>query len=373
MIVLDQLNAKVELSGVEWQEIVLGLNRAEGEPGIYFYLLTKDGALFPIYGLPDWWTQAAATTFRASEILPLFEEMRHQIRPRPDDLDVSRSEPGEPHFDLVMKRKQLYTATALQQLSTRLASFPGSKCLVWIGPGTDKPVSGDPTVKIHSEWGDSPQPLPTYYVGAAESATFKDNPNRPRPIDRRVDETLALALADTERGYRIGYYPAAGNWDGRQHDLRITCTRPHVTVRSKTSYAAIRPADVEDDPRQALADLATVSLYSSSTIRFRAEPASLRVNANDVFFDPSGDSFTCSLAVQAMQVRDGAAFEIVSDPLIFDLRFTAAESQAALRDVITLRFPTPTPSSGIGYRIVVLDRTTQSFGTLTIPLARRPE
>lgn len=375
VVLLDQLNAKVELKGTEWQEIARGLGRAEGEHDLYFYVLTKNGSMFPVHGLPDSWVEAAAGRFRVSEILPLFEDMRKQYRERPDDLDVSRSKVGDPQFDLVMKRKQLYTATALQQLATRLAPVPGTKSIVWIGPQGSKPVSDDPTRNIREEWGESIDPVPVYYVAAADSATFRFDPYRPGLLERDVEKTMARALADSQRGYRIGYYPPADNWDGRRHGLRMTCTRPRVTVRARAGYTAVRPVDVEDDRRQGIPDLPTASPFDTSTIRFRAVPVSgspaprfdLRVNAEDVLFQGAGDALTCSLAVQAIHYREGEEPDVLQDPLLVNLKFTAADRQTALRDGIPIHLAVAAADAAARYRIVILDRATHSFGTLTIP------
>src|SRR5207249_2002041 len=134
-------------------------------------------------------------------------------------------------------------------------------------------------------------PVPIYYVAASSSITdFEDAPTP--PLDGDVEKTIARALADAQRAYRIGYDPPPGNWDGRRHDVRITCTRPGVTVRAGAGYTAVRPVDIEDDHRQIIPDMVAASPFDASTIRFRIadmpdSPAprfDLSIDARDVLF-----------------------------------------------------------------------------------------
>jgi VWFA-related protein len=365
VILLDQLNSPVELTGAEWREISNALGGGEDMRGIYFYLLTKNGALFPIHGFPDSWVAASTSSFSASEILPLFDEMRRRRVEQSTDLDASRSAQGDAHSNFVMKRKQLYTQNALQQLATRLSAVPGTKSIVWIGRRGRRPRDGDPTQAIAADWGDSIDAVPIYSLDTTIAST--------------VGSAIHRALADTQRGYRIGYYPPAGNWDGRNHRVRIECKRSGVTIHAKAGYTAVRAVDVEDDRRQSDPDLLAVSPFDASTIRFRAAEDSgpagraldIRVAAEDILFHADGEAVRASLAVQAIQYRGDGEVEVLQDPLMVDLTLTPAQRVAAQREGLRVWLPVVASDSAVAHRVVVLDRATQSFGTLTIPARRK--
>lgn len=74
--------------------------------------------------------------------------------------------------------------------------------------------------------------------------------------------------------------------------------------------------------------------------RFRAIPTArsfdLHVDAEDILFQGSGDSFTCSLAVQVIHYRDNGELDVRQEPTLVTRQFTAAERQAVLRDGISL-------------------------------------
>ncbi len=366
VILLDQLNALVELAGTEWEAIARALGRAEQERHAYFYVLMKDGALYPVHGLPDSWVEAEAQNGPgAREVLPLFEDMRKQFRGRPS---------------VAPKRRQLMTETALQELATRLAAVPGPMAIVWVGPygrnGKPAPPVDDPTGRIEEWTGEARDPVPIYYAAPVRSVSTPEDPRHTPPANPRVEQTIATAFTDAQRGYRIGYEPSVKNWDGRYHEVRITCVRPGIRVRAKGGYTAVRAIDIEDDRRQVIPDLLSLSPFDASTIRFRAaieatgrpvQRFDLRVNAEDIFWQRSGNSFSASLAAQALQFLENGEHEISQDPLLVDLKLGQEDRDRAMRDGIPVRLETGPARGAAFFRIVVLDRNTQSFGTLTIP------
>ena len=74
-----------------------------------------------------------------------------------------------------------------------------------------------------------------------------------------------------DRRYRIGYFPADNNWDGRYHQLRVTSSRSNVAIQVKPGYDAVKPVDVADDRRQAIPDLVPFSAFDSFSDRSARE------------------------------------------------------------------------------------------------------
>ena len=367
VVLLDQLNSKLELKGLDWDEVRSALAREDWEPNAYFYLLLKDGALYPVRGLPHSWVDSGIYMRSwLHEILPLFEDMRRGFRTRPADLDLSLTAPGGQAYKQMFKRLQQATGTAFLELAARLAPVPGSTSIVWIGP--NEPTIANPTAQMTESTGKAGDAIPIYHV-RSDAPTPGGGTINPFAIQK----TIALAFANSERGYRLGYYVPAANWDGRYHEVRVVSKRPGVRIQAKVGYKAVRPVDIEDDQRQTLPDMTADIPFDASTIRFAASggegPASVRfnleVNADDALFEPSGGKYVCSLAVQVIEYNHDGETEQRVEPLLVRRELTAAEREQAARNGLPVNLDAKASKGGT-FRIVVLDRVTQSFGTLTI-------
>ena len=131
--------------------------------------------------------------------------------------------------------------------------------------------------------------------------------------------------------------------------------------------------DIEDDQRQTVPDMTADIPFDTSTIRFAAAAGEgaasvhfdLLVKAEDVLFEPSDGKYACSLAVQAIQYNGDGEAEQREEPLLVQRELTAAEREEAARNGLPIQLDAKAPKGG-RFRIVVLDRVTQSFGTLTI-------
>ncbi len=365
VVLLDQLNSKLELKGPEWDEVRRALAREDWEPNAYFYLLLKDGALYPVRGLPHSWVDSGIYTRSwLREILPLFEGMRQEHRRQPADLDLSLTRPGGKRYKAIVKRIQQATKTAYLELAARLLDVPGTKAIVWIGP-----TIANPAGQITESTGEGRELIPIYHVPSQATA-----PEGGGTINSfAIQKTIELAFANSERGYRLGYYVPAANWDGRYHEVRVVSKRPGVRIQAKAGYKAVRPVDIEDDQRQTVPDMTADIPFDASTIRFAASggegPASVRfkllVNADDVLFEPSGGKYVCSLAVQVIEYNHDGEAEQRAEPLLVQRELTAAEREQAERNGLPVNLDAKASKGGT-FRIVVLDRVTQSFGTLTI-------
>jgi len=366
VVLLDQLNSKLELSGLDWDEVRRTLAREDWEPNAYLYVLLKDGALYPVRGLPHSWLDSGIYMRSwLHEILPLFEGMRHQYRTRPADLDLSLTRPGGEDYKKMVKRIQNATETAYLELVARLAGVPGTKGIVWIGP-----TIASPTGQITGSAGEGRELIPIYHVASEVPAPGASGATA---IPFAIQETIALAFANSESGYRLGYNVPAANWDGRYHEVQVVSKRRDVRIQAKAGYTAVRQVDIEDDQRQTVPDMIANIPFDASTIRFAAAASEgaasvhfdLLVKAEDVLFEPSDGKYACSLAVQAIQYNGDGEAEQREEPRLVQRELTAAELEDAARNGLPIQLDAKAPRGG-RFRIVVLDRVTQSFGTLTI-------
>jgi hypothetical protein len=366
VVLMDQLNSKLELRGPDWDDVRRTLAREDWEPNAYLYVLLKDGALYPVRGLPHSWVDSGIYTRSwLREILPLFEGMRQEHRARPADLDLSTTGLGGKHYKEIVKRIQQATKTAYLELAARLVGVPGTKGIVWIGP-----TLANPTGQITESTGEGRDLIPIYHVPSQAPAPGGGS-DTVSPF--AIQKTIALAFANSERGYRLGYYAPAANWDGRYHMVRVVSKRPGVRIQAKAGYTAVRPVDIEDDQRQTVPDMIADIPFDASTIRFAAAAGEgaasvhfdLLVKAEDVLFEPSDGKYASSLAVQAIQYNADGEAEQREEPLLVQRELTASEREEAARNGLPIQLDAKAPKGG-RFRIVVLDRVTQSFGTLTI-------
>jgi hypothetical protein len=104
-----------------------------------------------------------------------------------------------------------------------------------------------------------------------------------------------------------------------------------------------------------------LSPFDASTIRFTATRLAagalrLRVDPGDLLFERSTAGERCSLAVQAIYYTAEGDYEMREDALLVN----------RARDDLAIDLPVAPRRSADRIRVVVFDRNTRSFGTLTL-------
>lgn len=332
-VVLDQLTTNLEFRNDEWDQILRALRREPSDHHLYLYLLTKTGALLPVHGMPDSWVDDAPSTDPWTRNLPsLFDDMRSLYRPKP----APGGKEGRDRADA--------PGWALGELAARLAAVPGPKAIVWIGPAAPGKPAFESGAIPRSTDGAVPDPIPVYRVGQRGSLMHSGD----------IRQAITRAIDDRGRWYRIGYLPSAANWDGRQHELRIACTRPGVQIHARRSYLAVKPVDLADDRRESIPDLVPLCPFDAAAIGLTASPV-------------SRSSSTAHLAVRIDSPGVPGPFAI--QPVIY----TSDGHVEALQEAARMAGPETTldvrlTQAAARIRLVVWDRTSRSFGTVTVPV-----
>jgi len=232
-ILIDQLNGDREQKATEWSKIVSAASHTESTWDAFIYVLTPSGALYPVRPMPDaWagWTPPDLAWDR--DILPTLDRVRNAYR----ELDDYTNRPDPRRHD---------TAWAIEELRTRLAGIPGHAAVVWAGPsGWGK----SEIVPHSSRYTDSSEirNVPVYISGSPSArgpAAWTIQPFSD------IKEVIPRAAAEAQQYYRIAWMPPDGNWNGKPHNVRVTCTRPGVHVTAKETYDAPKLLDVTDDQR----------------------------------------------------------------------------------------------------------------------------
>ena len=124
VILFDLLNESFGSRGVASNELIKELAPLETADGLYLYLLSVDGRLYALHGLPgaEGEVRPPGEAPWTRQIKPLMDQaMQTVLRVRPVEIDVAI-------------RVQL-TYAALDAMALQLSMLPGRKNIVWISDG----------------------------------------------------------------------------------------------------------------------------------------------------------------------------------------------------------------------------------------------
>ncbi len=383
VVVFDLSYAGVK--SVEWNEAVRTLRQFETTGYLYFYVLTNQGALLPVHGLPERDAASpAANTPWVDQTLPPFEA------------PLSLESPQE--------RSRMSDPAPFRELADRLAAFPCRKNIVCIGclfakssdwDRAPSPLSElsdallDARVAVYTVGGRPPSGrigdgnaeggrMPGGpFVSAEQIGAVADITGGRAYTSGEIHDCIAQAVADSKSTYRLAYLPPPQNWDGKRHKITLTATRGKVPLLAPRWYFAGRFEDVAREQSPPIPDAAIASPFEQSDLavsvsapqrqdkRLRLET---HVDAAGLLLLPRNGRYAGSLAFQAVCYTSAETPIACTEPMLVKLDLSPQEHAAALRG--GLRFPldipmTATPSR---MRVVACDEYTRACGTATFPL-----
>ena len=259
VILFDLMNEGFDTRGYALGQIVHSLENLESADYLYLYILTVDGRLFMVHGLPDTGEEIRTANGEpwTRQIKQLMDDaMRTVTITRPVDIDVA-------------VRVEL-TFQTLEALAVQLSRVSGRKNILWITDGV--PMALGPACSDTGDFVDfTPQlrklsgdldrsgvaiyPVRQVIFGAGDSigdtsdsgqtggagtgietvATLNEfaamTGGRPNG-GKDIASALKQAMNDVHTGYQIGYYASPRNWDNKFHKLRVTCKRKGVHIQS---------------------------------------------------------------------------------------------------------------------------------------------
>ncbi len=404
VILLDLMNQDFSTRGVAEHQLVKYLQTLEGADYVYLYLLTLDGRLYSVRGLPaseerpddpsNAWTKTIAAT--------MDKALRAVERVRPVDMDVA-------------VRVQL-TYGALETLGRATMSVPGRKNVVWITDGV--PITLGP---VRSDTGDivdftpwlkelsavlerseiAIYPVPQIMIGSSDAPP--DAPGVPRrgvgtgelsleTLNQFANMTggrpnggkdiaaaITQAMNDARTSYQIGYYAEDEKPDGKFHKLKIACARKPVCngvrIQAKTGYYAW-PEDPDGMAMDAFRSAVTQPVDASEIgIRGSLTPGSdgnadrlkVRIDARDIALVHGSQEYTGHLSF-LIAGYEGSGAAHPSSIRGVDLRYSDAEREKVLKDGIDYSLDLPARENMTTFRFIVLDTVSHSMGSLTLQL-----
>jgi VWFA-related protein len=410
VILFDLLNARFEDRGSMMSQLGPALQHLEASETLFFYILTMNGTLYSVHGLPDGDREKANPGARpwTEDIKALLDDASRELfHLRPGGVDVD------------MRVRMTYQA--LGSLADLVAAAPGRKSLIWISHGV--PISlGIRGSSIYA--GTDYTPLLQHLTAALDRADVAvytvRQPESLRPggqsdaaagspaaadgpgISMSTEDTLeqfaqltgghafmtpdirgaiALAASDARMSYLISYEPSLGNWDGKYHKIRVTCARKGVKLETKQGYYAFANLAAPGDREKAALETATASAFNATEIGLYARLAehdtkpptvelAIRVDAGDVSFVQAGDTATGRLAVGVVgYMKDGRMETFPAEEVAPKL--TADQREKALHEGIAVERRLVLSDGVERLRVLVYDRGSGALGSLAIPLGRK--
>jgi hypothetical protein len=371
------------------------MRRFESSEYLYFYLLTGSGLLFPVHALPEPDADSPpANPPWMAQTLRRFESSGNFRQPPWNSMFTSPPDYGE-----------IFNYSQYRELAARLAAFPGRKNVICAGcllskPGAWEASSSDPSqavvatklrqladvfrqagVAVYSVGGLTGSRYLASQVNEDVDVTHVDQ------IDAfaratggvayahgEIEQAITEAVDDGNSSYRVAYLPAAENWDGKPHRIRIVSTRRDVRVLAPSWYLADRLEDVEREWKQAIPDSLITSPLDRSDIAISVSPPQkiantvhieVRVNAADVLLLPRDGRYYGSLALQALCYTPDGRKQACAGPQQVKLDLSAQDRETVLRGGMWVPL-TLTSREGFGrVRVVVYDPNSGAAGSST--------
>lgn len=425
LVLFDMLNQEFGTRGTTANNLIHDLQSLESSDYVYLYILTVNGGLYPVHGLPGVEGEASP---------PGGEPWTRHIKEMMDKALRDVTQVREPMVVQDVQWRADMTFRALDAVGAELSRIPGRKSIVWLSDGvplvlgprrsdTGDYVDFTPLLRQMTEIMDrsnvSIYAVRTIMLGSSANINDVDSTNSPAavrgiapsqaagPTRYNGEESLATldtfanltggrpdagkdigaavrqALNDMRTSYQIGYYPPADHWDDKFHKLRITCTRKGVRIQAKTGYYAWRePPGTQSTAavRSALGtrfDAAEIGLTARlvplGPLNVRLEA---RIDAHDVVLVHQGDSYRGELRVAVGGIIPGA--QPVSGLLVpFDVNLSPQDRDKAFDQGIGLSQTLKLNEDANAVRLVVVDRGSRAVGSVTIPVpeqaSRKPQ
>lgn len=374
VILFDVLNLSLSNRQQAIDQTVRALEKLESSDSLYFYLLNLKGDLSAVRALPETAPdpKPAATPWTRN-IRSLLEQA---VGP------VAAVQPAIQR-DVMLRVQRTYAA--MEILAGRMAALPGRKSVLWMTFGTPcalplengqrwdcRPTLAKVAAKLdEANVAVDPITLQTGLVDVENNVTLQEFVDRTGgrllasgDIERSLPESAQMARSS----YRLQYAPA-GNWDGKEHKVRVSSVRAGVTLLAKQSYPAAKTVEAARgvDPFQSPFDASEIALSVAATPGAQPHTLHLRIgiDTQDLLIVPEKDRFTADLVVSVTAYLPDNRLQNYP-PLPVHLNLTAEQKDKIARDGMHLGQDVTIPEGVKKIRLLVTDKAANTAGTVTI-------
>jgi hypothetical protein len=195
-----------------------------------------------------------------------------------------------------------------------------------------------------------------------------------------IKDGIALAVADEDASYSIGYYPENKKWDGKFRSFKVKLDRPDTEIRYRKGYFAVDPTlDKNWKPDQEVAGALQMG-GPATQVSFMAQikptdPGKARVvflvDAHTLSTeDGSGGGKKMNVSFYAGVYDSNGKNLGGARSIKVEHTFDAGTLQQVLDKGLMVPLDIDAPANGRQVRLVVLDNKTGLIGTVSGPLGR---
>jgi VWFA-related protein len=195
---------------------------------------------------------------------------------------------------------------------------------------------------------------------------------------------IRRAIDDGRVTYTLGYYSSDDTQDGKFREIKVSVQRPHLDVRYRKGYFAMRPADNTPQTRQRDIRAAVWSPLESTAVAMTArvdfleqpEPHTINVitqiDPSTLSFHKDGDRWKEELDIAYVQKDDGGIQQGQGAADHLTLALTDENYANVLKQGWIQQRRLPRQAAATTLRIVVRDVDSGSVGSLTVPFSQVP-
>jgi VWFA-related protein len=374
IILFDLLNLPVADRKPCTDQIVRTFQHLEQPESVYLYVLSVEGQVIPVRGLP-----AAAPIPAAPANADLAAAFDKAVGP-------VAAQRANFTTDVAFRSKNAYAA--LETLAGRLASIPGRKTISWITMGIPRTfqrgASGAaPDVRDSTNELFDSLPYIRQTANRVAQAGVGINPvamlsGADSPENREtlqafaeltggklyqsgdIERAVPEIIQDSRVTFRVQYTPKS--WDGKFHKLRVTSARKGVNIQCEQGFIAEKPSDPATI-YQSPFDAADIGVRSTVTPGAQANVLRLHLNIDSQDIHLEGPvQLTLSVAGY---MPDGKMITYAPVPLNLNL---TPEQREKAKDGLRLGHEVTVATGMQKVRLAIEDRATKTSGTLTIPV-----
>jgi VWFA-related protein len=192
-----------------------------------------------------------------------------------------------------------------------------------------------------------------------------------------IGGSISKAMDDARVSYMIAYYPDHDDWHGKFHRLRVTTTRPGVSLHYRSGYFAQPPDYVENlktaqvwrtamsSPLDATGVGVSVHVEPKVALEARTMVMEVVVNESDVSFNHEGDRTTGRLEVVLAQY-DKEGVPVVSETSEVKMDLTKDTYQKARKEGLHFGRILPISSKAAEVRVFVRDTKSNAIGSVSL-------
>ena len=286
------------------------------------------------------------------------------------------------------------TFQALETLCTKMAAMAGRKSLIWVTEGIPLTVRAGPTGRVDF----TPQVRSLSELAARSQIAMytvdQTNGTGASEVSLRTLEmfstltggrwyarddaahALADAMTDARGSYRLAYYSAAPEKDGKEYKIRLDTLRKGVRLLAREGFTSGVGGPSANQIETAAFNNQIDSPVDAAEIGLRValsrpqQPGAvnfdIRVDPADVLIDHSGENYQAKFDVIVAFYSEGK-LKSTSPATRMSLTFTQAQMDRANKQGISIPLNLPVGGEIQNTRVIVFDPVLQALGSVTVP------